>query len=202
MPDRGHSAHVRAFAAVCLPDNLLAQIVQQQEILAQKLGTGVRWTRREQIHLTLKFFGNVPDRDLEALKAALQRSVLGIQPMQLSIGQLGCFPSSQRPSVLWVGVQGELASLNKLRAQIEQETNAFGSHSEERSFHPHLTIGRVKAHGGEARQIGEVIRSARMERLGQWSVEQLTLFQSQLQSLGSIYTPLAAIPLARASGLA
>jgi RNA 2',3'-cyclic 3'-phosphodiesterase len=191
----GKTARVRAFLAICLPDDLLSKIVQQQETLAQRLGTAVRWTRREQLHLTLRFLGNVQCGDIETLQQAMNRSIAGVQPFSLSLGAIGCFPSFRRPSVVWIGVQGELESLGKLHHQVARETMQFGSHSESRDFKPHLTIARLKAAGSHGQRVGDAVKSMQTQRLGSWTVRELTLFRSELHPQGSIYTPLASVAL-------
>ena len=197
MPDRPNQ--IRAFVAACLPIDLLERIQTEQERLEAECGAGaVRWTRSEQLHLTLKFYGNVPGDQLEALKGALHRAAAGVSPLSLMASGLGCFPSPQRPSIIWLGLDGNLVELEKLQARIEQESAGLGSHSEDREFHPHLTIGRVKASGGRARQVGEIIRSTELGSVGTWEVNEITLMQSHLSPTGSTYTPLAEIRVANA----
>jgi RNA 2',3'-cyclic 3'-phosphodiesterase len=195
MPER--SDQIRAFVAACLPVGVLARIKAEQKRLASKMETdAVRWTRSEQLHLTLKFYGNVAGDRVDSLKAALHRAVKGVRPISLTADGLGCFPSSQQPRVLWVGLDGDLEELKQLQARVEVESAAFGNHSEDREFHPHLTLGRVKTPGAGARRIGEVIRSSEVGPMGSWEVRQITLIQSRLSPAGSTYTALAEIPLA------
>ncbi len=181
--------HIRAFVAIALSEELLRRVEHEQQGLASKL-EGVRWVAREQLHLTLKFYGNVATADLEALKEAVQRATAGIRSFELSLGELGCFPSLQRPSVLWLGLGGQLESLRLLQEQIERETKQFGSHSETRDFHPHLTIARVRD-PRRARRVSEVVREVRIEELGKWTVKEVALIQSQLSPKGSTYITLA-----------
>lgn len=195
MPDR--PIQIRAFVAACLPNGLLERIQGEQERLDVQCGpNAVRWTRAAQLHLTLRFYGNVPGEQLEALKGALHRAAVGTSPLSLTARGLGCFPSSQRPNIIWLGLEGDLDELEKLQARIEQESAGFGNHSEDRKFHPHLTIGRVKASGRHARRVGEIIQSTELASLGTWEVNEITLMQSQLLPTGSIYTPLAEIQVA------
>src|SRR5205823_12244196 len=112
----------------------------------------VRWTRMDQLHLTLKFFGNVQREEVDALQEALRRAVANVSPFALTISELGCFPSPQRPNVIWLGLGGGVSILEQMQRQVALECAAFGSHSEDRAFHAHLTIGRAKALGRDARR--------------------------------------------------
>jgi RNA 2',3'-cyclic 3'-phosphodiesterase len=196
MPTNANPTEIRAFVAACLDPALLEKIRAEQRALERRLGSDlVRWTGPEQLHLTLRFFGNVSSSDLETLNPALERAAHGITALHLSVKGLGCFPSRQRPSVIWFGLEGDLEPLRKLQAQIEQECGRFGSHSEERPFHPHLTVARVKARGPEVRQIADGLRDAIVGTLGEWTLNQITLMRSQLRAGGSLYTSLMEVPL-------
>jgi RNA 2',3'-cyclic 3'-phosphodiesterase len=196
MPMPESSDPIRAFVAACLGADLLEKIRAEQGQLERRLGSAdIRWTGAAQLHLTLRFFGNVASNDLDALKLALPRAVEGVGPLRLTVQGLGCFPSHQRPSVIWFGLEGDLEPLGRLQAQIECECGRYGNHSEDRAFHPHLTVGRVKARGPEARRISEGLRDVVVGKLGDWVVDGITLMQSQLRPGGSIYTPLLEVPL-------
>ena len=147
------------------------------------------------MHLTLKFLGNLEAGQPPVLAAALQEHVHGLKPLRLSARGWGCFPSPQRPSVIWAGLAGELDALRALQAVVERACAGFGSHSEDRAFHPHLTIGRVKAFGPAGRRIGERVRSEPSDDLGEWEVDRISLIRSRLSSQGSIYSSLAEIAL-------
>jgi RNA 2',3'-cyclic 3'-phosphodiesterase len=195
MPERPNQ--IRAFVAACLPADLLERIQKEQDRLYVPCGSdAVRWIRSAQLHLTLKFCGNVPGEHLEALKGALHRAAVEVRPFSLTARGLGCFPSPQRPNIIWLGLEGDLGQLEKLQTRIEQESAGFGNHSEDRKFHPHLTIGRVKVSGRRARRVGEIIRSAEVGRVGKWEVNEIWLMQSQLSPSGSAYTALAEIQVA------
>jgi len=168
----------------------------QQELQARLPDDSVRWTRPEQLHLTLKFFGHVAAQRLNDLTAALNRACAGIGSFQLVLENVGCFPHTKKPRVLWSGIGGELESLRKLQERIEQETGNFGDHKEERLFQPHLTIGRIKAIGIDARKAGEVVERTHVSTLGVWTIHQIKLMQSELAPRGARYTTLAAITLA------
>jgi len=185
---------IRAFIALPLEPVLAAQIEKVQQHLNSP-GGAVRWVNPEQLHLTLQFLGNVATDRLEGLTTALHGACARTAPFRLALEGAGCFPNTSNPRVVWIGIQGELEPLRKLRERIAQETKNFGDHSEERAFQPHLTIGRVKSSGAEGRKVGQTIACAKVPKLGDWDIQQVLLVQSALSPNGVRYTTLAAVAL-------
>src|SRR5690348_13546190 len=107
---------MRAFVAIPLPASLKGRVAAIQQRLDSRLGdhTLVRWTGPEQLHLTLRFYGDVPEAEIDELRAALRQATAGVRRFELSLTGLGGFPSLRRPSVLWLGLEGELETLRKL----------------------------------------------------------------------------------------
>ena len=190
------SPPVRAFVAIGLPIELARQIGLLKQLIQKNLAErSIRWVRPELIHLTLRFLGNVPGEQIQSLTAALRVSCAGIAPFHLSIEKLGAFPSLAKPTVLWLGLNGDLERLRQLEQQVLRETQKFGDHSEERAFHPHLTLGRVRNRGRGLRRISECLWKTVMPSFEEWRIEEVLLVQSRLSSEGSKYSNLAAIPL-------
>ena len=191
------SEPVRAFVAVKLPPELLADVQKLQQRLESRLKTtAVRWTKAEQLHLTLWFLGNVPAERLQDLEAALQQACAGTPPLTLRLEGLGCFPTFKRPNVVWLGVTGDVDALKALAQRVSQETKKFGEHDEKRAFKAHLTIARLRdAPFRELERVGGVIEGTQIEPLGQWTATQVELIRSQLSPKGATYTPLAAAKL-------
>jgi 2'-5' RNA ligase len=125
-----------------------------REVLAQTIGQlrgaipgGVRWQDPTGIHLTLKFLGNIDPHRVDGLLKAMADSAQGSPPFQLRLAGLGAFPNQRQPRVLWVGLAGDLQSLQGLHDKVEEEVQKLAPTSpsrESRSFHPHLTLGRVR----------------------------------------------------------
>jgi RNA 2',3'-cyclic 3'-phosphodiesterase len=197
MPVVDGQSAVRAFAAIPLAPELLLAVKRVQDELQSKAGPGlVRWTAEHQLHSTLRFYGNVRVDQLNEISAALGRACEGIDSFKLILAGLGCFPTLRKPSVIWLGLKGDVALLERLHKRVEEETGRFGSHGEDRAFHPHLTIGRCKAFGAQARALGEALGTVPQNlTLGSWTVGQLQLIQSRLSPGGSIYTLLGQWPL-------
>jgi len=192
--DPSTADNIRAFIALPLKPVLAAEIKKVQQRLNSP-GGAVRWISPEQLHLTLRFLGNVATDRLEDLAAALRRACARTAPFHLALEGAGCFPNMKRPRVVWIGIQGDLEPLRKLQERIAQETNTVGDHGDERDFQPHLTIGRVKASGLEGRKPRQAIELVTVPKLGDWTVHQVLLVQSELSPDGARYTTLAAVSL-------
>ena len=188
---------IRAFIAIELPSEVRSEVERTQRALKSTIPTGlIRWTPPEQIHLTLKFLGNIPADSAPELETALRRACTGMVPFELCAEGLGGFPDLRRPRVLWIGVGGALDALQQLQAAIARETDRWGER-EERAFHPHLTWGRVRTtRKRELDDLGAAIRSVFAARWGSWRVTRVDLMRSELDPDGARHCCLATVPLA------
>ena len=189
---------VRTFVAMNLTEDLRLAIEELRRRLEQERGSDhVKWTRVEQVHLTLKFLGAVPQSSIDDLATAVRRASVGHHVFRLRLARLGCFPDLRIPKIVWVGITGETDRLRALQARIEQETAPFSSPEEDRAFHPHLTVARAKhLDPAERRWLAHLIQTHETLTLGDWMVRELVLMKSVLGGGGPTYTPLVAIPLA------
>jgi len=189
-------ASLRAFIALALPEALRRQVADFQRAWQRAVRSDcIRWTSAEQLHLTLRFLGDVPVAAVPDLEAALHRACAGVAGFELTVGGSGCFPDAHKPRVLWVGVGGALEALRGLQTRVERETQAWGR-LEEREFRAHLTIGRVKAVPPPV--LAEIARRAQAVtcgELGRWRVGEVLLMRSELTPAGARHTQLAGIPL-------
>ena len=185
---------VRAFIAIALEPGLTVELEKiQRQFQSQLSHDAVRWARPEQVHLTLRFLGNVSRAQLADLTSSLIRAPAGITPFQLALEGAGCFPNMKNPRVVWIGINGELDSLRRLQIHIERVTSGFGDQTEKRPFQAHLTIGRPRVPGTDWTA---ALAAAATATIGRFAVAHLVLVQSQLSPKGSIYTPLVEAPLA------
>lgn len=191
---------MRAFIAVSLPAEVRAAVERvQRELRAAVRGNTVRWTPSEQIHLTLKFLGNIAADALPDLESALRRACADTSPFELSAGGLGAFPSEERPRVLWIGVTGQVETLRQLQEVVLRETETWGER-EDKTFHPHLTLGRVKTNSSrELRELSRALLTTKATCLGAWRVEQVALMRSELSSDGARHSCLASVGLRAAA---
>lgn len=187
----------RLFIALELPDNVLEALERVQARLKRGLPPqGLRWARSEGLHLTLRFLGDVPAAQVQALNQALTDVAQKHLPFSLKTDRLGCFPSAQRPSVLWVGIGGALEALQALQADVEQAAQAAGFEAEDRSYRPHLTLARIPEKLPRAAQAQfEQSLAGPPPAAATWEAAAISLMRSQINRQGSIYTCLAQHPL-------
>ncbi len=183
---------MRVFIAIPLPEEIRARIADFQRRWQTGLPpSAIRWTPAEQIHLTLRFLGNVTSDAVAALEAGLRRGCADVASFELCAAGSGCFPDARKPRVVWVGVGGELDALGRLHRRVWQETVAWGE-VEARQFQAHLTIGRVKP-GPPAvlRELARRVRPTKGGELGRWRVGEVWLLRSVLSPAGAEHTVLA-----------
>jgi len=117
----------RLFIAILLPEEIKARLAASQRSWQRRTSGGVvRWTPLEQMHLTLRFLGDVPEESVPAIVEALHRAAATVAPFALRASGLGCFPDARRPRVLWAGVAGGLTALHNLQGRIAAETAPWG----------------------------------------------------------------------------
>ena len=184
---------IRAFIAISVPELVLQAIVNAQEGF-QGSGLSIRRVRKESMHLTLKFLGDIDRDDIEKIRAAMERVAKAFSPFTLRVEGVGVFPDLKRPRVVWVGVSGDVEPLRGLQRDLESQLNGLGFPREKRSFSGHLTMGRVKG------RLDRTKLSGVLEGLGDFRTESFTalsvvLFQSDLRPEGAVYSRLAEVPL-------
>lgn len=188
---------IRAFIAIDLPSSLQESIEEQISHLRQTLGNdAIRWVPAHNMHLTLKFLGNIPGTHLDFLKQMLSQAADSAQKFDLTIGGFGSFPTSNRIRVLWVGVHAP-AALASLQREIEAGAARLGYEKDGRSFSPHLTVGRVRQgiDTGQLQRIRNAVAEIQLGRIGTARVDSVHLYQSDLHADGSVYTRLFSAPL-------
>jgi len=178
----------RLFVAVDLPDDVKQRMQIIREVL-QRAGWRGRWTKPETMHLTLRFFGNRPVESVRNLADELRSSVANEVTFKLRTGVMGAFPNARRPRVIWLGVGDPSGMLSRIASAIEQRSREMGLEPEERPFSPHLTVARVQPEDRET--ITNIDRHFEdLDRLKplQIAVDHITLYRSELNRSGSIYT--------------
>src|SRR6185436_4925288 len=123
------------------------------------------------------------------LVSGLRSACQGTGRFRLSAEESGAFPSLRNPRVLWIGLTGETERLTTLQARIEHATLPWTEKAEDRAFHPHLTLGRVRENSmRHARRIGEVLKARQTPHFGIWEIDDVKLMRSQLSPKGSSHT--------------
>jgi 2'-5' RNA ligase len=182
---------IRAFIAIEIPMLIRANLESTiQRFKSQKV-QAVRWVAVNNIHLTLKFLGDTSPDDLRKLTNILQNQKSSQKPFAIQVSDMGAFPNQQRPRIIWVGLQAPSA-LNELQSNIEKAASLIGIPPEDREFSPHLTLGRVRneASPSDLQNLRAALNSIQVGALGEFTVNQYTLFRSDLRPQGPIYTVL------------
>jgi 2'-5' RNA ligase len=193
---------LRAFIAIELSRQIQDSIEKQTARLRQTLGGEIiRWVPTQNMHLTLKFLGDIATSHIEFLKQLIIQESDSHQQFDVQIGGLGSFPTSRRPRVLWVGLHAptDLASLQK---SIEAGTLRLGYEQEDRAFSPHLTLGRVhqNLNPAEMQKIRAALDTIQLGNIGTTRVDSIHLIQSDRHPSGPIYTKLFSAPLSKPRG--
>ena len=180
----------RIFCAAELPDQVRVRLQEHIQRLRQDVpDVAASWSRVENIHLTLKFVGNLtPDR-VQTISEVASRAVKEFSSFQIDVGNTGVFPRPSRAQVLWIGVSDPSGKLSALQKRFEDECAATGFEKEERAFRPHLTIARIRKPEG-ARRLADAHLSMQFESIPV-KLTELTVFRSELSSKGSKYTPIS-----------
>jgi RNA 2',3'-cyclic 3'-phosphodiesterase len=187
---------LRAFIAVELPLEIRKTVCAATSKLQNEIGPLIRWVPIENMHLTLKFLGDVSPSNVELLSQMLRAEMELFNCFDLHLNGLGSFPNLKRPRVIYVGMQAP-AALEALQRGIESASSRLGYGAEERGFSPHLTIGRVKQNvtATEQQAIRHALAATKIDSLGTARVNSVELFKSDLKPTGSVYTRLYSAPL-------
>lgn len=183
------SEKLRAFIAISLPESVLQAIVNAQKTLKDS-GLKIRWVKKEGIHLTIKFLGDIERDHVESIHSAMQRATQAFSPLVLQGEGLGVFPDLKRPRVVWAGVSGDVKRLRALQGELEARLAGLGFPKEKRSFKGHLTLGRIKGRM-DGVKLGEALRALGDFRTTTFTAQSLVLFQSDLRPDGAVYSRLA-----------
>jgi 2'-5' RNA ligase len=184
---------IRSFLAIELPKTILKKIGEVQGDLKVS-HTDVRWVSPEKIHLTLKFFGNIDESKIEPIVKAIEGPIKTILPFHLMVRGVGAFPHLKNPRVIWMGLVDGEDILSSLQKQLENELEKIGFQPENRPFHPHLTLGRVKSSKGRE-ELVKGIEKYKEKEFGDFDVDRVGFLKSDLRPTGPIYTSLRELKL-------
>jgi len=189
----------RCFIAIKPTEEICNRVLTFIEDLKDQLDSElIRWCSKDQLHITLKFLGDVEEERIEPLKTTLRNYCSEFSKFELTISGAGCFPDFSFPRVIWVGMNGELDKLSALQEAVEVGVCEFGDHKEERDFKPHLTIARIKrVSNKQLRDIRNKLQRTITGTglIGGWQVDNVLLMESSLQPSGAIYQELDSIKL-------
>ena len=183
---------MRTFVAIELPKELTSKIDQLQSAL-KKTKADVSWVKPQNVHITLKFLGEVKEDKIEEVYQAVEKSAVGIKKFQVSLQGLGGFPNLKRPRVIWVGVEKGKEILSELSPRVEEQFSGIGFAKENRAFTPHLTLGRVKSLKNLESLATEINKTA--FETADFEVQEVVVMKSTLLPTGAVYTPVKKVLL-------
>ena len=181
---------IRAFIAIDLSTDIQHRLDEvEHNYKTQLTNIPIRWVAASNIHLTLKFLGDVSVSNLNILTEMIQTEISSHHQFEISVGGSGAFPNIRQPRIIWVGVEAP-TELTTIKNGIEATTDRLGYACEERTFSPHLTLGRVSRNvtSEEVKVITRALEATRVGFLGATWVEKVHLYRSDLQPSGAVYT--------------
>jgi 2'-5' RNA ligase len=188
---------LRTFIAVNPPPEILKKVARISKYFqSQTPAEGLKWSGIENYHLTLKFLGDVSEKDLPQIKAILAEAAETQPAFEMTLEGLMFFPNVKKPNAVLLGVPGG-KPLAALHQQLDTGLQAAGVPSDKRRFTPHLTLARIRRSVSRdgAAKIGETLSQFKVDALGPFKINEVHLYQSELTPKGSIYTTLFTSPL-------
>src|SRR6056297_819517 len=191
----GNMQTIRSFISIPLSPEVARAAVRLIHQIAQP-GDGIRWVPTDNLHLTLKFLGEVENVEVPRICDAVREVVLGVDPFELNFGGTGGLPAIERPRVLYAGIADPSGSLGRIVQGLEVQLAELGFKREPRDYIPHLTLGRVKS--GSRRASADVIQrveAANAKQLGTMLVDEIQMIGSFLDKSGPSYHVMDTIDL-------
>jgi RNA 2',3'-cyclic 3'-phosphodiesterase len=190
--NRRSSGSIRTFICIEVPKSIKERIGALQQTVGRH-DAKISWVNPSNIHLTLKFLGDVTVTRIPVVCSAVDRAAHLSRTFEIEVGGAGCFPSVKKPRVFWVGLTGVPDGLVRLHALIEEELVGKGFAPDTRKFSPHLTIGRVRLPKNAPRVAEDLVATGFEPEIFQTT--EVIVMRSDLNPSGSIYTPQAIIKL-------
>lgn len=183
---------IRTFICIDLPVSLKTSI-EKLTLELQKDSRGkIGWVKPNNMHLTLRFLGDIPKEKVSLVQRCIEQACNGIKRFTVTASGLGAFPNLHRPRVFWVGIKNFTEQLLPLQKKLEQELANAGFDKADKAFSPHLTIGRVRE--GSVQEVVNKIEQIEFSSQD-FQVKEVIFMQSELKIGGSVYTKLAVTQL-------
>jgi len=182
---------MRLFAAIPVSTEVRELVAEVLRELAPHQWP-IRWVRPEAVHLTVKFYGEVPEDSTEQVLASLAEAVRGTGALPVEVGGVGVFPSAGRPRVIWLGVEAP-GALEILHHRVEVGAATLGFPGDGRPYRPHLTLGRLRDRARAPRVVEETLNG--ITRRETFLAKRMVLYQSILSSAGADHRSVATFPL-------
>ncbi len=184
---------IRTFIAIDIPEEIKDEIFEIEKELSKAAGEGIKWEEKEKFHITLKFLGDVNEEAINSIYQTLNESLSGFGKFSVIYKGIGAFPDFKNPRVIWVGCEDPIGKLFELQKIVEEKMSELGFEKEDKEYHPHITLGRVK----KAKNISSLIK--KMENINfeakTGEVAEVLIMKSDLKPSGSVYSVLRKIKL-------
>jgi 2'-5' RNA ligase len=177
-------ADIRTFIAFELP-GVVAQRVTDVIHRLSFLGDKVRWVKADNVHLTLRFLGDISPELVPEIVTIVQNVTHEMAPLTLCVAGLGGFSDLKNARVIWLGVQGDVDRLRHLHELLEARLTPFGLEPDRRKYFPHITLGRARRNAVDV----DVARVGPVQPI-HFRVDRLTVLKSELRPEGTVYKPL------------
>jgi len=170
---------MRTFIGIEFSDEIKVRIAQVQARLIALAPKSVRWTARDNFHLTLVFVGEIDAQMCAAMQPAIHDVARKYAPMLLKMGGFGVFPNWRSPRVVWLGLQEQSGQLLVMQRDLVAVLRPFGLKEDARPYHPHLTLGYVRPDENAARQTAMALRQVQLGKIASAQANALTFFESR-----------------------
>lgn len=188
---------LRLFVALSASEEAQAELRRAADAMRPFAPSDTRWVDPSGAHLTLRFIGATPPNDADAVGEAVAQAASNAAPFALTLAGAGVFPERGAPRVLWVGVAGELDTLDSLQRKVADALNAMDVPQEPQpAFRPHFTVGRIGVHlpRQEAQELREAVAAVRVEPAA-LAVEEIGVYRSDMRPSGAVYSRIASADL-------
>lgn len=183
------TALIRTFIGVDIPTSTaFADVLRDLDAM----GRAIKTVDSSSMHVTLKFLGDTPVDQIDEIGSAIAKIASSHDRFLVKLHGVGVFPHEQRPSVLWIGMR-HAETLVDMVGEIERRLSDFNFAPERRAFSPHLTLARVKARPPQS--LFDLLSAHQEREFGEFAVDAVTLYQSELTPKGAVYTVLKKCPL-------
>lgn len=176
---------MRAFLAIEIEPYIKNRIEESQEIILESDSSKIKYVERENIHLTLKFFGEIDDEKLDEISDIIGQSIKNYEAYTLKVVNIGAFPNIYNPRVIWTGIKDKNKTTIKLIEELDKKFSKIGF-KKEKSYVPHITLGRVKSIS-DKQKLSQTLKSLNKRYHGKMEVKKIIIKSSTLTPDGPIY---------------
>ena len=185
---------MRTFFCLELPENVKEELKSTADSFEEP--AYVKWVSQENLHITLKFLGDVEKRQIPEIEEKARKTATRTEPFEINIDKLSGFPNPGFPKVIWYGSSSPPSEIFHLHENLEGRMEDLGFEAEDRDYVPHITLGRTKDDdSGKVEQLGSYLKKRDFSDSWTVTIDHLTLMKSQLKSSGPVYDPLFRLDL-------